>query len=280
MAVKIVTDSISVFPAEMAASLGITVVPLRIRFGTEEFRDGVDLSADQFYEKLRQSPFFPTTSAPSPAEFGGVFDSLAGEADGILVITLSSKLSATFDSALHGIPLMNKKCVVEVFDSLTATMAEGFVVMKAAEAAMNGAGLEEAAAVSRRAASRAHLLAFFDTLEYLRKGGRIGAARLLLGSLLKIHPLITVEDGVVKPAGRTRSKAAAIECLRDYVAGFSAIDALAVGNTACAGDADSLIEAISPMYPRERMYRTRLTPAIGSHTGPGLVLVSVLGDKA
>jgi DegV family protein with EDD domain len=280
MAVRIVTDSISDLPADTASSLGITVVPLRIRFGTEEFRDGVDLSADQFYEKLRQSPFFPATSAPSPAEFGGIFDSLAVEADGILVITLSSKLSATFDCARQGIPLMKRKCRVEVFDSLTATMAEGFIVMKAAEAAVNGAGFEEVAAVSRREASRAHLLAFFDTLEYLRKGGRIGAARQLLGSLLKIHPLITVEDGVVKPAGRTRSKAAAIECLRDYVAGFQAIDALAVGNTACPADADSLIEALGPIYPKERMHRTRLTPAIGSHTGPGLVVVSLLGNKA
>jgi len=143
MTVKVVTDSVSDLPADVAQELGITVVPLSVRFGTEVYRDGVDLTAEQFYDKLAHSNVLPVTSVPSPAAFAEAYNKLAEETDEILAIILSSKLSGTYEVATQSIGLMKRKCRVEVVDSQWATMAEGFIVMKAAEAAWAGASLGE-----------------------------------------------------------------------------------------------------------------------------------------
>jgi DegV family protein with EDD domain len=259
--------------------LGVTVIPLIIRFGEKVYRDGVDLTADQFYKKLKHSKVFPATSFPPPATFAQAYDKLAEEADGILVITLSSRFSAIYDVALKSIGLMKRKCRVEVLDSLSATMTEGFIVMEAARAAQTGASLDEVLTVARKTIPRVDFLAAFDTLEYLRRGGRIGRAQAFLGSMLRINPIVTLRDGVVEPAGRTRSRAKAIDRLYDFAASYSHIEEMAVENTACPDDAAVLLERLGAIFPIERIYRSRMTPAIGTHTGPGLLLVAILGDK-
>jgi len=276
---RIVTDSVADLPSELVARLGISVVPLIVRFGTEEYRDGIDLSAEQFYAKLRSSPHFPATATPSPQDFADVYDRLAGETGEILAIILSAAFSATYQAAEKGRELMRRTCRVEVLDSRLATMAEGFVVMRAAEAARDGASLEEAREAARRAIPRANILCCFDTLEYLKRGGRIGAAQAFLGSVLKVHPLITLRDGLVQPAGRTRSRAKAVDRLVEHVAGFARIDELAVENTACPDEAEALRERLGALHPKERIYRSQMTPVIGAHTGPGLLLVAALGDR-
>ncbi|GAG91877.1 unnamed protein product, partial [marine sediment metagenome] len=207
MTVKIVTDSVADLPPQVVEELGITVIPLNVRFGTEVYRDGIDLTAEQFYDKLQRSKTLPVTSVPTPASFAEAYDKLAEETDEILVIIVSSKLSATYEVALQSIGLMKRKCRVEVVDSQWAVMAEGFVVMAAAKAANAGASLDEAIALTRKNIPRVEFHAAFDTLDYLRRGGRIGKAQALLGSVLKINPIITIKDGVVEPAGRTRSRA-------------------------------------------------------------------------
>jgi len=277
--VKIVTDSVADLPSQVVKELGITVIPLIIRFGEEVYRDGVDLTADQFYEKLRSSKVFPSTSVPSPATFAQAYDKLAKETDEILAIILSSKFSATCEVALQSVGLMKRKCRVEVIDSLSATMTEGFIVMEAARAAQAGASLDEVIAVARKTIPRVDFLAAFDTLEYLRRGGRIGRAQAFLGSMLRINPIVTLKDGVVEPAGRTRSRAKAIDRLYSFAASYSHIEEMAVENTACPDDAEVLLERLGAIFPRERIYRSRMTPAIGTHTGPGLLLVAILGDK-
>ncbi|MBN1837718.1 MAG: DegV family protein [Spirochaetales bacterium] len=277
--VRVVTDSVADLPSRVAAELGITVVPLIVRFGTEEYRDGVDLSTEEFYEKLAGSSDFPVTATPSPQDFAQAYDRLAEQADGVLAVMLTSRLSGTYQVALKGRELMKRRCRVEVLDSRLATMAQGFVAMKAAEAARDGASLEEALAVARREMPRSDMLCCFDTLEYLRRGGRIGAAQAFLGSMLRIHPMIALRDGVVMPAGRTRSRAKAVDRLYEYVAGYERIDELAVEHTACPEEAEAFIERLSALYPRERIYSSKMTPVIGAHTGPGLLLVAVLGDR-
>jgi len=279
VAVKIVTDSVADLPPEVVEELGLTVVPLIIRFGEEVFRDGIDLTADQFYEKLKASKLFPVTSVPAPAAFADAYDKLAKEASGILAITLSSRFSAIYEVALQSIGLMKRKRRVEVFDSRWATMAEGFIVMEAAKAAKSGAGLDEVIEVARKTIPRVDFLAAFDTLEYLRRGGRIGKAQAFLGSMLKINPLVTLRDGVVEPAGRTRSRAKAIERLYNFAASYSHIEQMAVEDTACPDDAEMLVERLGAIFPKERIYRSKMTPAIGTHTGPGLLLVAILGDR-
>ena len=259
--------------------MGITVVPILIRFGTEVYRDGVDLSADEFYYKLDHSKTFPVTSVPSPATFADAYDMLAEKTDEIAAIILSSRLSGTYDVALQAVGLMKRKCRVEVVDSQWAAMAQGFIVMAAARAAQAGAKLDEVVNVARRNISRVDFCAAFDTLEYLRRGGRIGRAQAFLGSVLKINPIISLKDGVVEPVARTRSRAKAIDRLYDFATGYSHIEEMAVEDTATPDEAEALVERLSSIFPKKRIYRSRMTPAIGTHTGPRLLLVAVQGDR-
>ena len=279
MTVRVVTDSVADLPSQVVKELGITVIPLLVRFGERLYRDGIDLTADEFYDMLARSKTFPVTSVPSPATFAEAYDKLAEETDEILAIIVSSRLSGTYEVALQSIGLMKRKCRVEVVDSRWATMALGFIVMKAAMAAQARASLDKVIEVTRKTIPRVDFRAAFDTLEYLRRGGRIGRAQAFLGSILKINPIITLRDGVVEPAGRTRSRAKAIEHLYNFAMGYSYIEEMAVEDTACPDDAEALVKRLSSIFPTERIYRSKMTPAIGTHTGPGLLLVAILGDK-
>ena len=158
-------------------------------------------------------------------------------------------------------------------------MADGFLAIKAAKAAQAGAGLDELMDLVQSNIPRVDIRAAFDTLEYLKRGGRIGKAQALLGSMLKVNPVITLRNGVVEPAGRTRSRAKAIDYLYDFAMSYSHIEEMAVEDAACPDDAEILVERLGSIFPRERIYRSRSTPVIGTHTGPGLLLVSVMGDK-
>jgi len=279
MTVKIVTDSVADLPSEVVRELGITVIPILVRFGENVYRDNIDLTAEQFYEKLKHSKTLPVTSVPSPGTFAEAYDKLAEQTDEILAIILSSKLSGTYEVALQSIGLMKTKCRVEVIDSGWATMAEGFIIMKAAKAAQAGASLNEVIDVTQKTIPRVDLLCTFDSLEYLRRGGRIGKAQAFLGSVLRVNPLITLRDGVVEPAGRTRSRAKAIERLYSFAMSYSYIEEMAVEDTACPDEAEALVERLGAKFPKGRIYRSKMTPAIGTHTGPGLLLVAILGDK-
>jgi DegV family protein with EDD domain len=279
MTVKVVTDSVADLPPKVAQELGITIIPMVLRFGAESYRDGIDLTPDQFYKKLQISKAFPATSVPPPEAYVEAYDRLAEKTGEILVLTVSARLSATNEVAVQAIRQMKRKCRVEVIDSETATMAEGFIVIKAARAARGGARLEEVMETVHKNIPHSNFLAAFDTLEYLRRGGRIGKAAALLGSLLKVNPLITLRDGLVEPAGRTRSRARAIDRLYDFAAQYANIEEMAVCDTACPEDAEALVERLGAIFPRERIYRSKMTPAIGVHTGPGLLLVAILGDR-
>jgi len=280
MPVKIVTDSVADLPPQVAQELGITIVPLHVRFGDQVYRDGIDLTTEQFYQRLVHSEILPVTSVPSPGDFVEAYDKLAEEADEILVITLTAKLSGTHEVALQSVDLMKRKCRVEIVDSQWAVMAQGFIVIAAARAAQAGASLDEVLNVTHHNMKRVDMRAAFDTLEYLKRGGRIGKAQALLGSMLKFNPIITMKDGVVEPAGRPRSRAKAIDRLHDFAASFSHVEEIAVEDAACPDDAELLVERLGSIFPRERIYRSRTTPVIGTHTGPGLLLVAVLGDRA
>ena len=279
MTVKIVTDSVADLPSQVVKELDITVVPILVRWGEELYRDGIDLTAAQFYERLKRSRIPPSTSVPSPGTFAEAYDKLAEEANEILAIIVTSRLTGTYNVALQSIGLMKRKCRVEVIDSKCATMAEGFVVMKAAQAAQAGASLDEVMEVTRKTIPRVDFLSTFDTLEYLKRGGRIGKAQAFLGSILKVNPLITLRDGVVEPAGRTRSRAKAIDRLCEFAMSYSHIEEIAIEEATTPNDADRIAERLSAKFPKERIYRSKPSPVIGAHTGPGFLLVAVLGDK-
>lgn len=280
MTVKIVTDSVSDLPPEVVKELGITIIPLYVRFGTEVFRDGIDLTPEQFFDKLKHSSEMPVTTVPSPSMFAEAYDRLAEETDQILVIALTSRLSATYEVALQSANLMKRKCRVEVIDSQWAVMAQGFMVIEAAQAAKEGAKLDELMELTYRNRKRVDMRAAFDTLEYLRRGGRIGRAKALLGSVLNINPIISLKDGVVEPAGRTRSKAKAIEFLENFATtAFAKVAQIAVEDGPYPEDGDLLIQRLSSRFPDKKIYRSKITPVIGVHTGPGILLVAVIGDR-
>lgn len=279
MTVKIVTDSVADLPSQVTKELGITVVPLHVRFGTEVYRDSIDLTAEQFYERLVDSKILPVTSVPSPGAFAGVYNKLAEETDEILVITVTSKLSGTYEVALQSVGLMKKKCRVEVVDSQSAVMTQGFIAITAARAAKAGAGLDEVLDIARHNIPRVGMLAVFDTLEYLKRGGRVGKAQALLGSVLKINPIIGLKDGEVFPVGRERSRARAIDQLYNFVVSYHRIEEMAIEYATARDEAEMLAERISAKFPKVRILRTRAGPVIGTHTGPSLLLVSVLGDR-
>jgi len=279
MTVKIVTDSVADLPSQVVEELGITVIPLNVRFGEEVYRDGIDLTAEQFYHKLEHSEILPVTSVPSPAAFAEAYNKLVEETDGILVITLSARLSGTYDVALQSVGLVKRKCRIEIVDSQWAVMAQGFMVMAAARAAEAGASLDEVVDITHRNTKRVDMRAAFDTLDYLKRGGRIGAAQALLGSILKVNPILTLRNGVVHPVGREHSRAKAIDYLYNFAMSFSHIEEMAVEDAACPDDAELLVERLGSIFPKERIYRSKTTPVIGTHTGPGLLLVTVLGDR-
>lgn len=275
MGVCVVTDSVADLPAEVAGELGILVVPLGVHFGQES---GEGLDPDAFYERLIRSDPLPTTSAPTPETYAAAYREATNAGEDVFVVTLSSRLSATYEVALKAKELVTTDRRIEVFDSRMATLAQGFVVIEAAKAARGGADLKEVAARAQSTRPRVGFVAAFDTLEYLRRGGRIGAAKALLGSLLNVQPLVTMRDGVVAPYGRARSRKQAISRLVEYARAFRAVDALAIEHTACPADADDLRLRLRELFPQTVIYESRATPVIGTHTGPGLLVLSVMGE--
>jgi DegV family protein with EDD domain len=192
---------------------------------------------------------------------------------------LSGKLSGMYNAALQSAKLMESKYRIEVVDSKCAVMSQGFLAIRAAQAAKDGANIDEILKIVRRDMPRVEIRAAFDTLEYLKRGGRIGKAQAFLGSMLKINPIITIKDGVVEPAGRAHTRAKAMEHLVEFVASYKHLEEVAVEDAACPDDNDYLVKRLGKLFPVERIYRSRATPVIGTHTGPGLLVVSVLGDK-
>lgn len=278
MTVKIVTDSASDLPLKVAEELAITVIPAYICFGTETYRDGIDMTTEQFYDKLVRSKTLPLTAVPSPGVFTEAYDKLAKETDDILVITVSRKLSAMNEAALQAIDLMSKKCRVEVVDSLAGAMAEGLIVIVAAKAANAGASLNEVISVTQRSIPRSKICFCFDTLEYLKRGGRIGWAQAFLASVLRVNPILTLKNGVAYPVARERSRAKAVDYLYSFAMSFSHIEEMAVEDATTPDEANRLVERLSSKFPKERIYQSKVSPAVGAHVGPRVLAVSVLGD--
>ena len=279
MAIKIVTDSVSDIPPKVTKELGITIVPLHVRFGTEVYLDGVDITADQFFDRLPHNKTLPITSVPSPGDFANVYNKLSEETDEILVITLTSKLSGTNDVAKQSIGLTKRKCRIEVVDSGLAIMGQGLLVITAARAAQDGANFEEVLDIVNSNIPRIDFRAAFDTLEYLERGGRIGKAQAFLGSILKINPILGMKDGLVIPCGKERSRARAIEHLFNFATNYSHIEEMAVEYATAIDEAEMLVERLSSRLPKEQIYISRTGPVIGTHTGPSLIVVTVLGDR-
>jgi DegV family protein with EDD domain len=279
MTVKIITDSLGDIPSGAAEELGITVIPINVIFGHINYRDGVDLTTEQFYDKLATSKLFPTTIVPPLGRFAETYDRVAEETGDILVITNSNRLSASYETAVLAKERMKKKCRVEVIDSLSAVMAQGLIVIAAAKAALEGLKLDNVLAGVRNNIPRAHSRMSFDTLEYLRQGGRIGKAKTYLGTVLKVNPILGIRDGEVYPFTREHSRAKALDYLYEFAAGFSRVDGMGVEDATTPDEADELTQRLQARFPGQTIYRSKVSPAVGAHVGPQVLGVAVLGDK-
>jgi DegV family protein with EDD domain len=281
MPVRIITDSTADIPPQLAAELGIRVMPLYVHFGNQVYRDGVDLTAEDFYLKLVANKTLPTTSTVAPVEFAQIYDELSKETNEILAVTVSSKLSATYDVALQGRDLrQDKKCRVEIMDSKLFCMAMGLVVIGAAKRAREGANLDSVAEFAKGLYSRIHVRMAFDTLEYMRKGGRIGAAEAFMGRMLDVKPILTLKDGMAMPVVRRRTRAKAIEYLRKFAANFDNIAELAVAYTTTPEDAAGLVNDLDDVFPKERVYMSVIGPVVGTHLGPGALGIAVVEGES
>jgi DegV family protein with EDD domain len=275
MTIKIVTDSCADIPPQLAKELGITVVPVYLRFGNEIFRDVVDISQDEFYHRLLHGTIHPSTTQPSPQDFIDVYKELSKKADGILSIHVSTKLSGTYNAALRGKEAVGKGCPIEVIDSEVVTMGLGQLAIAANEMAQSGMSLQQVVKEVKRMIPTIRVLGILDTLKYLALGGRIGKMQALLGSVLNIKPLMTVKDGVLAPAGRARSRTKSIDMLVEYVKNTPEIQDLAVIYNTTLEEAKALVRRLGSIFDEGKIRLARLGPALGVHTGPGILFVSL-----
>lgn len=268
MAVRIVTDSACDLPQARADALGIEIVPLTIRFGEEEYVDRVELSNEEFWRKVATSPVLPETAAPSPGAFAERFRSLAASgADAVVCINLSSRLSGTMQSAQVAAKELDGELPVHVIDSLSVSMGLGSQCLAASRLAAEGADADTIAAAAEARATRTRIFGALDTLEHLRRGGRIGGAQAMLGSVLSIKPVIEVRDGIVAEAGKVRTRSKSIQQLVDRLAAATnPVDVFAFH--AQAPDLDELLDRMSAIVARDAIEIGEVGPVIGTHGGP------------
>jgi DegV family protein with EDD domain len=276
-AVRVVTDSTADLPPAIADELGITIVPLHVLFGHESFRDGVDLTSEEFFHKLATARDLPTTSQPSVGEFQEIYEGLARETDRIVSVHLSERFSGTIGAARQAAHTIAGHCSIEVIDSGTTSMGMGMGVIAAARAANDGAELDACAEATRAVFSRQRIAVALDTLEFLRRGGRIGRAQALLGGLLRLKPIVTIRDGEVHPLARVRTRRKALDevvniCLQDN----ATIEQAAVLHATTPDDADMIAETLRQRFPQASIHVGRFGPVIGVHGGPGLVGVAAV----
>ncbi|MDP8991771.1 MAG: DegV family protein [Actinomycetota bacterium] len=272
--VAVVTDSACDLPPELASRHGIEVVPLTIRFGEEELVDRRDLTPRQFWDRLASTEVLPETAAPAPGAFEDAYRRAASEgADGVICVTLSAALSATYESAQVAAQAVEGTIPVRVVDSRAVTMAEGLMAVRAAELSAQGAGLDEVATEVEGMIARSRTFAALDTLENLRKGGRIGAAQAFLGSMLSVKPVIQVADGEVHPESRQRTRGRALRYLANKVREHQPVETLAVMH-GDAPDVDQMLDLLAPVHPREDILVGDVGAVIGTHAGPGVMGVT------
>lgn len=269
--IKVVTDSACDLAPQMAEDRGVRVVPLTIRFGDEELVDRQQLSTKEFWDRVTTGHVIPETAAPSPGAFRQAFLEAADDgADGVACITLSSGVSATYQAACTAAEAVADRIRVSVTDSLSLTMGEGLMVLSAVDAAEGGAGLDEVDAAVRSWRDRTTVLGVIDSLEFLKRGGRIGGAAQLMGSLLSIKPVIEIRNGVVEVESRQRTRIRSLQYLADKARSAGRLERIAVANGA-ATDIGELLSRLEGVDSATELILTDLGPVVGSHGGPGTI---------
>jgi DegV family protein with EDD domain len=275
MAVKVVTDSTADLPPELAGELGIAVVPIVVRFGTDIYRDGVDISSDGLMEKLSTVPVHPSTSQPSPDDFIKIYSEFAGESGGIISIHISAKTSGTYDSAVLAGKMLPETVPIEIIDSGLNSAGLALIVIRAAKMSMEGGSLQEIKSEVEQAIRETRMLGVFDTMTYLARGGRVNRAIADIGDFLDIKPLLTFRDGEIIRAGMVRTFSRGIDRLYRFAASKKGIREMAIAHSAIPETAERFRSRLGDIFPAERIMICRLGAALGTHGGPGVLLIAV-----
>ena len=284
MTIRIVTDSTSDISPDLARHWGITVVPAYINFtsddgSVETLKDGLEISTDEFYQRLPNASSLPTTSQPTIQDFAEVYEPLVEDpADMVISIHVSSKLSGTYNSALQAKRALKNPAQVEVIDSQSASMACGLVVLGVARALHGGADFQQVMAEAETAVSQVRGFFLLDTLEYLVKGGRISKTQAFLGNMLNLKPILALEDGEVRRYDRVRSRRKGLQRLVRIAEGLGGISEGFIIHNEAAEDAEALSNNVRRLLPTdspEHIPVVRPGPSIGVHTGPGMVGIIV-----
>ncbi|MBB3127478.1 DegV family protein with EDD domain [Paenibacillus rhizosphaerae] len=277
----IVTDSTADIPEDIAKQHDIHVVPLRLMFGEDTFEDGVDISAEVFYKRLVQSEQLPTTSQASPADYMQVYQEIMNEYPGspIISIHISSGLSGTYQSATIAKSMLEGDPDITIVDSKSASYGFGLLVVHAARLAAEGKTAEEIVRSVEEMRRQRKLYFLVDTLEYLQKGGRIGKAAAVIGNLLNIKPILSIdEEGIIyaveKVRGRKKALARILERFREDLGGVQNIN-VAVGHTADPASAEPVLEDLSRDFRLQEVVLTNIGPVVGTHVGPGTLAVFI-----
>jgi DegV family protein with EDD domain len=271
--IVVVTDSSAYIPKEALGDLNIPVIPLWLHWGDERFRDGVDIDPPAFYRRLRTDKTFPTTSQPSAGEFESFFRQAGAGADAVVGVFISSKLSGTVPNA-QAAQAQLPDLTVRIVDSLSTSMGLGFSVLAAARAAAAGQSLDAVVAAAEEMRDRMQVLFAVDTLEYLHRGGRIGGAKRLLGTALNIKPLLYLEEGLIEPLAQVRTKRKAVAQMLDVAEeqlNGKRMAQAAVLDVDSPEEGDAIAERVAERFGISPVYRTTVSPAIGTHAGPGTV---------
>jgi DegV family protein with EDD domain len=274
--VKIICDSTGDIPAEIIKQYDITTVPLNILFGTDNYQDRVNLTPAQFYKMLVEGKVHPTTSQPAPGLFAEAYQKLAKETDEILVLTISAGISGTYESALQAKQMVDSSLKIEVVDTRWTCAGLLLPTLKAARAAEQGMKLAEITKMVKDILPKIRVYMIFDTLEYLRKGGRIGLAKAWLGGILKLNPVLTLKDGVIHPVTQARGRAKAVDILVDLMKKTGNPEEVVVEDATTPEELEDLVKRIVAVFPNAKIIRTKVGPAIGVHAGPRIMVAGAI----
>jgi DegV family protein with EDD domain len=275
MNIQIVTDSTADLTPEMIEEFGINVVPAYVRFGSHIYRDRIDISEEELYQRLLSDPVHPSTEPPTPQDFASTYQKISQEADGIISIHISSKLSATYNSALRGKELVETDCPIEVIDSQLVTMGLGLLIIAVDSARKSTSSLQDIVEEAKRTIPTVRMFGLFDTLKYLARGGRISKTKSLIGSLLNVKPMLTMKNGELEPAGYVRNRSNGLDKLLDFTKNAANVQDLVVIYSTTPDEAQHLAERMDAIFNKELIKLARLGPALGVHGGPGILFVAL-----
>ena len=275
MTVKVITDSTSDIGPELAEALNITVVPIYVRFGDQVYWDGIDITSDEFYERLTVSPVHPATSLPTPGDFAGVYSEYVNRSDGIVSIHISSKLSGTCGSALLAKKMVGGACPIEVVDSKFNSVGTGLVVIAAARLAQSGESLSEVVAEAYKAIEQVHMFGMFETMKYLARSGRVDKTIAAAAGILKVMPLLTFKNGEIVRAGLVRTIAKGMDRIYDFVKNRVPVRELSIVHSAIPDQANQLRKRLGVLFPEDNIPIVKLGAGLGVHGGPGVLVLAL-----